>query len=68
MAPKLGFTGNTRDLGIKGSSPGKGDKNRVSDDATFKQNYDGIDWGTPLLEGFPFSFNRVGTKLVKKYK
>lgn len=65
MAPKLGFTGNTRDLSITGRSPGKGDKNRVSDDAAFKQNWSDIDWGTPDMFR---TFEKVGTKLIKKYK
>jgi hypothetical protein len=51
MPPKIGFTGRTRDLGIKGPSAGKGDKSRISDDAAYRRNFDEIDWSPTPAKG-----------------
>jgi hypothetical protein len=69
MAYKLGQSGNTRDLAITGRGPGKGSKDRTSDEAGFKRHWSAIAWGTPILLGFDFSFNKVGPgRFIKKYK
>ena len=54
---------NSRDIGLKHGTNGKGDNDRTQDHRAFRDGYNDINWH----RGFLFGFKSRGHKLVKTY-
>jgi len=60
MAYKTGAKGNSRDFGLNGGAPGKGDKDRTNNRSAFVKHFNEIKFTG-------VKFVKHGTKLIKRY-